>query len=38
MKRERLMLAANRIGKTEGIGSGYEMALHLTPLSGVVGW
>jgi phage terminase large subunit-like protein len=28
-KRERLMLAANRIGKTEGVG-GYEMALHLT--------
>jgi phage terminase large subunit-like protein len=27
--RERLMLAANRIGKTEGVG-GYEMALHLT--------
>lgn len=29
--RERLMLAANRIGKTEGVG-GYEMALHLTGL------
>lgn len=27
--RERLMLAANRIGKTEGIG-GYETALHLS--------
>ena len=27
--RERLMLAANRVGKTEGVG-GYEMALHLT--------
>jgi len=27
--RERLMMAANRIGKTEGIG-GYELALHLT--------
>src|ERR1700744_4932602 len=27
--RERLMLAANRVGKTEGIG-GYESALHLT--------
>lgn len=27
--RERLMLAANRIGKTEGVG-GYEMVLHLT--------
>lgn len=27
--RERLMLAANRIGKTEGVG-GYELALHLT--------
>lgn len=27
--RERLMLAANRIGKTEGVG-GYECALHLT--------
>lgn len=27
--RERLMLAANRIGKTEGIG-GYETTLHLT--------
>lgn len=30
-KRERLMLAANRIGKTESIG-GFEMALHLTGL------
>lgn len=30
-KRERLMLAANRVGKTEGVG-GYEMALHLTGL------
>ena len=30
-KRERLMLAANRIGKTEGVG-GYEMTLHLTGL------
>jgi phage terminase large subunit-like protein len=29
--RERLMMAANRIGKTEGVG-GYEMALHLTGL------
>jgi hypothetical protein len=29
--RERLMLAGNRIGKTEGIG-GYEMAIHLTGL------
>lgn len=29
--RERLMLAANRIGKTEGVG-GYEMAIHLTGL------
>lgn len=29
--RERLMLAANRVGKTEGVG-GYEMALHLTGL------
>jgi hypothetical protein len=29
--RERLMLAANRIGKTEGIG-GYETTLHLTGL------
>lgn len=29
--RERLALAANRVGKTEGIG-GYEMALHLTGL------
>lgn len=28
---ERLMLAANRIGKTEGIG-GYEVTLHLTGL------
>ncbi len=28
---ERLMLAANRIGKTEGIGA-YEVALHLTGL------
>lgn len=27
--RERLMLAANRVGKTEGIG-GYETALHVT--------
>lgn len=27
--RERLMLAANRVGKTEGVG-GYEAALHLT--------
>lgn len=27
--KERLMLAANRVGKTEGIG-GYETALHLT--------
>jgi phage terminase large subunit-like protein len=27
--RERLMLAANRIGKTEGVG-GYEIAVHLT--------
>lgn len=27
--RERLMLAANRVGKTEGVG-GFEMALHLT--------
>ncbi len=27
--RERLMLAANRVGKTEGIG-GYETTLHLT--------
>lgn len=26
---ERLMLAANRVGKTEGVG-GYEMVLHLT--------
>lgn len=30
-KRERLMLAANRVGKTEGVG-GYEMSLHLTGL------
>jgi phage terminase large subunit-like protein len=29
--RERLMLAANRIGKTEGVG-GYESTLHLTGL------
>jgi phage terminase large subunit-like protein len=29
--RERLMIAANRTGKTEGTG-GYEMALHLTGL------
>lgn len=28
-KRERLMLAANRVGKTEGAG-GYEMVMHLT--------
>jgi len=27
--RERLMLAANRVGKTEGVG-GYEVVLHLT--------
>lgn len=27
--RERLMLAANRVGKTEGVG-GYEMAIHLS--------
>jgi phage terminase large subunit-like protein len=27
--RERLMLAANRVGKTEGVG-GYELAVHLT--------
>lgn len=27
--RERLLMAANRIGKTEGVG-GYEMTLHLT--------
>ena len=27
--RERLLLAANRVGKTEGVG-GYEVALHLT--------
>ncbi|UYN96556.1 MAG: terminase family protein [Enhydrobacter sp.] len=31
LHRERLMLAANRIGKTEGIG-GYETTLHLTGL------
>lgn len=30
-KRERLMLAANRVGKTESVG-GYELALHLTGL------
>lgn len=29
--RERLMLAANRVGKTEGVG-GFEMTLHLTGL------
>ena len=29
--RQRLMLAANRVGKTEGIG-GYELTLHLTGL------
>lgn len=29
--RERVMLAANRVGKTEGVG-GYECALHLTGL------
>lgn len=29
--RERLMLAANRVGKTESVG-GYEMTLHLTGL------
>ena len=29
--RERLMLAANRVGKTEGVG-GYEVTLHLTGL------
>lgn len=29
--RERLMLAANRVGKTEGVG-GYEVALHMTGL------
>jgi len=29
--RQRLMLAANRVGKTEGVG-GYELALHLTGL------
>jgi phage terminase large subunit-like protein len=29
LHRERLMLAANRVGKTEGVG-GYELALHLT--------
>lgn len=28
-QKERLMLAANRVGKTEGVG-GYELALHLT--------
>jgi phage terminase large subunit-like protein len=28
-QKERLMLAANRVGKTEGIG-GYELTLHLT--------
>lgn len=28
-RRERLLLAANRIGKTEGVG-GYELTLHLT--------
>jgi phage terminase large subunit-like protein len=28
-QKERLMLAANRVGKTEGVG-GYEMVLHLT--------
>ena len=27
--KERLMMAANRVGKTEGIG-GFEMAVHLT--------
>lgn len=27
--RERLMMAANRVGKTEGVG-GYEMTMHLT--------
>ena len=27
--RERLLLAANRVGKTEGVG-GYEVTLHLT--------
>lgn len=27
--RERLMLAANRVGKTEGVG-GYEVAIHMT--------
>lgn len=31
LHRERLMLAANRVGKTEGVG-GYETALHLTGL------
>lgn len=31
LKRERLMLAANRVGKTEGVG-GYETVLHLTGL------
>lgn len=30
-ERERLFMAANRVGKTEGAG-GYEMALHLTGL------
>jgi phage terminase large subunit-like protein len=29
--RERLMLAANRVGKTEGVG-GYEVTMHLTGL------
>lgn len=29
--RQRLMLAANRVGKTEGVG-GYELTLHLTGL------
>ena len=29
--RERLLLAANRVGKTEGVG-GYELTLHLTGL------
>src|SRR3954453_1708678 len=29
MHRERLMLAANRVGKTEGVGA-YESTLHLT--------
>ena len=27
--RERMMMAANRVGKTEGVG-GYELVLHLT--------